>query len=55
MDNYLSLQIDSVCDCNGLEALGIPPSSVEGVMGPYFGNQIQRRRYDALRRAARRD
>lgn len=55
MDNYLSLQIDSVCDCNGLEALGIPPSSVEGVMGPYFRNQIQRRRYDALRRAARRD
>lgn len=55
MDNYLSLQIDSVCECNGLEALGIPPSSVEGVMGPYFGNQIQRRRYDALRRAARRD
>ncbi|MCK7576827.1 MAG: NAD-dependent epimerase/dehydratase family protein [Chromatiales bacterium] len=24
-DNYLSLQIDSVCGCNGLEALGITP------------------------------
>ena len=55
MDNYLSLQVDSVCACNGLEALGITPHSVEGVMGPYFGNQTQRRRYDALRQAAGRD
>ena len=55
MDNYLSLQVDSVCDCNGLEALGIAPRSVEGIMGPYFGNQTQRQRYDALRKAAGRD
>lgn len=54
-DNYLSLQVDSVCDCNGLEALGIPPSSVEGVMGPHYGQRVQRRRYDTLRQAARRD
>lgn len=54
-DNYLSLQVDSVCDCNGLEALGITPSSVEGVMGPYYGQRVQRRRYDTLRQAARRD
>lgn len=53
-DNYLSLQVDSVCDCNGLEELGITPHSVEGVMAPYFAEQLQRRRYDALRRLARR-
>jgi hypothetical protein len=47
--------VDSVCDCNGLDALGITPHSVEGVMGPYFGDQVHRRRYDALRKAARRD
>jgi len=55
MDNYLSLQVDSVCACNGLEALGITPCSVEGIMGPYFGNQTQRQRYDALRQGAGRD
>ncbi len=55
MDNYLSLQVDSVCACNGLEALGITPRSVEGIMAPYFGNQRQRQRYDALRQTASRD
>jgi NADH dehydrogenase len=55
MDNYLSLQVDSVCACNGLEALGITPCSVEGIMAPYFGNQHQRQRYDALRQTAGRD
>ncbi|MDS4058686.1 MAG: complex I NDUFA9 subunit family protein, partial [Candidatus Contendobacter sp.] len=55
MDNYLSLQVDSVCACNGLEALGIAPCSVEGIMAPYFGNQRQRQRYDALRQTASRD
>ncbi|MDG4597155.1 MAG: complex I NDUFA9 subunit family protein [Candidatus Contendobacter sp.] len=55
MDNYLSLQVDSVCACNGLEALGVTPRSVEGIMAPYFGNQRQRQRYDALRQAAGRD
>jgi NADH dehydrogenase len=54
-DNYLSLQVDSVCDCNGLEALGITPRSVEGIMAPYFGNQNQRQRYDVLRQGAGRD
>lgn len=51
-DNYLSLQVDSVCGCNGLEELGIAPHSVEGVMGRYFADQSPRRRYDALRREA---
>jgi len=54
-DNYLSLQVDSVCSCNGLEALGITPHSVEGIMATHFANQTRRQRYDALRQIARRD
>jgi uncharacterized protein YbjT (DUF2867 family) len=54
-DNYLSLQVDSVCGCNGFEELGITTHSVEGIMPLHFANKTQRRRYDALRQAARRD
>ncbi len=50
MDNYLSLQVDSVCSCNGLEALGITPHSVEGIMPAHFAD----RPYDTLRQTARR-
>ncbi len=50
MDNYLSLQVDSVCACNGLEALGITPHSVEGIMPAHFAEHP----YDTLRQAARR-
>ncbi|MEJ2346899.1 MAG: complex I NDUFA9 subunit family protein [Gammaproteobacteria bacterium] len=54
-DNYRSLQIDSVCgQVNGLEALGITPSSVEAVVPGYLGNSQSRRRYDDYRRQARR-
>jgi NADH dehydrogenase len=49
-DNYLSLQVDSVCSCNGLEALGITPHSVEGIMPAHFADHP----YDTLRQAARR-
>jgi uncharacterized protein YbjT (DUF2867 family) len=49
-DNYLSLQVDSVCSCNGLEALGITPHSVEGIMPAHFAC----RPYDTLRQSARR-
>lgn len=51
-DNYLSLQVDSICDRNGLDTLGITPHSVESIMLMYFGGKIQRRRYDALRKGA---
>lgn len=51
-DNYLSLQVDSICDRNGLDTLGITPHSVESIMPMYFGGKIQRRRYDALRKGA---
>lgn len=33
-DNYLSLQVDSVCDCNHLQTLGIKPRELESVMTP---------------------
>lgn len=54
-DNYLSLQVDSVCTRNGFEELGISPHSVESIMTMHFAGQTQRRRYDALRKAASRD
>ena len=31
-DNYLSIQVDSVCRTDGLAALGITPTSVDAVM-----------------------
>ena len=52
MDNYLSLQTDSVCRDNGLEALGIEPTDIEAVVPLYLGNRSLRRRYFALRRPA---
>jgi NADH dehydrogenase len=54
-DNYLSLQVDSVCTKNGLQELGITPHSVESVMARYFAGKNERRRYDALRKEASRD
>jgi len=35
-DNYLSAQVDSVCKCNGLLALGIRPSPVEAIVPRYL-------------------
>lgn len=50
MDNYLSLQVDSISTNNGLAALGITPHSVEGIMPAHFSTHP----YDALRQGARR-
>ncbi|WP_050798790.1 hypothetical protein [endosymbiont of Riftia pachyptila] len=44
MDNYLSLQSDSVCDENGLEQLGIEPTDIEAVVPLYLAHQRQRDR-----------
>ena len=44
MDNYLSLQSDSVCDENGLEQLGIKPIDIEAVVPLYLAHQRQRDR-----------
>jgi len=53
-DNYLSLQVDSVCACNGFAALGLTPHSVEGIMPAYFADRNARGRYHQFREAARR-
>jgi NADH dehydrogenase len=36
-DNYLSATLDSVCDCDGLRALGIEPVSMRGIVPRYLG------------------
>lgn len=55
IDNYLSMQVDSVCQHEGLSALGITPHSLEA-MAPYFlQGQQTRDHYPVLRRVARRD
>jgi len=35
-DNYLSATLDSVCDCDGLRALGIEPVSMRGIVPRYL-------------------
>ncbi len=56
LDNYLSLQVDSVAHGeNGLQQLGVVPTPVESIMGPYLSGQLGKLRYDSFRRAAGRD
>jgi uncharacterized protein YbjT (DUF2867 family) len=55
MDNYRSLQIDSVCGGeNGLVCLGITPTAVESVVPGYLAERGQRGLYRKLRGLARR-
>jgi len=49
-DNYLSMQLDSVCREPGLELLDIIPQAVESVVPLYLGGADQRSRYQQLRR-----
>ncbi len=50
-DNYLSLQIDSVCSGdNGLNELGIDPTDIDAVVPYYLGPRSERSRYLRLRR-----
>jgi NADH dehydrogenase len=50
-DNYLSLQIDSVCDGNnGLNELHIEPTDIDAVVPYYLGQNSERSRYLQLRR-----
>jgi len=55
MDNYHSLQKDSVCSCNALPTLGITPAPIEAVVPRYLAGASSRARYPLLRRQARRD
>ncbi len=49
-DNFQSLQVDSVCSENGLEALGIEASSIDSVVPYYLSGKSERQRYLALRK-----
>jgi len=51
MDNYLSLQTDSICGSDGLEQLGIDPTDIDTVVPLYLAGESQRTRYQQLRRA----
>ncbi len=48
-DNYLSMQIDSLCGENGLEELGIHPTDIDTVVPAFLGSESQRQRYQELR------
>jgi len=55
MDNYYSLQIDSICTSNGLESLGIAPTPIAAVVPGYLAERHSRGRYHAMRRQSRRN
>ncbi len=55
LDNYRSLQVDSVCTGeNGLATLGITPTSIDSVVPTYLEERSQRGMYRKLRGLARR-
>lgn len=49
-DNYLSLQVDSLCSKDGLAELGIKPTSIDTIVPYMFSNESERRRLQQLRR-----
>lgn len=51
-DNYLSLQIDSVCSKDGLGELGIQATDIDAVVPYYLGQRSERSRYLKLRSQA---
>jgi NADH dehydrogenase len=54
IDNYYSLQKDSVCSKSALIGLGITPRSIEAVVPAYLGNSRARAQYFRYRSQARR-
>jgi NADH dehydrogenase len=54
MDNYYSLQHDSVCAANALPTLGITPTPIAAVVPAYLAGRNARGRYQGLRRHSRR-
>jgi NADH dehydrogenase len=52
MDNYLSLQVDSLCASNDLEKLGIIAQDVQSIVPLYLADTAQRNRYMALRKVS---
>lgn len=53
-DNYLSMQVDSVSEDNGLLTLGIEPQGIEAIVPTYLGGKNRESEYQRLRGAARR-
>lgn len=48
-DNFLSATVDSVCEENDLDKLGIHAQALEGVVPTYLCSAYQRARYDVFR------
>ncbi len=51
IDNYLSLQVDSVCQRNGLLDLGIQPTDIDEIVPLYLGATQRQQRLSRWRRA----
>jgi len=54
LDNYYSLQHDSLCTNNALPSIGITPTAIKTVVPTYIASKNQRGRYHTFRQAARR-
>jgi NADH dehydrogenase len=54
LDNYYSLQKDSICADNALPTLGITPTPVAAVVPGYLARRNARGHYDGFRRQSRR-
>ncbi len=52
LDNFRSLQLDSVCSENGMARLGIAPVSMRAIVPAYLGDARRAAQLDAFRRAA---
>jgi NADH dehydrogenase len=50
MDNYRSMQMDSVCEHDGLGRLGITPTDVDAIVPFVLGQRLPKQRLDSLRR-----
>lgn len=53
LDNYRSLQVDSVCGAPIAAELGIRPAAIDAVVPRYLGRRSQRNHYAELRRSTR--